>query len=216
MISMRFSGGIILLMISFFYSPSLFSDELFEKDMVVYREVYLQAASGKPRAVRKAISKIRKLEKKYKNHPVILAYKGGALSLRGISASNNGLDRMRETEEGLIVIDRALRKLPKHEGHYLELVEARLVAAFVFINIPNSMFHRLQEGNLLVEELLAHNRFSEMPLGLQAAIYFAAASSAEKYNKLDDFKRYLRLTVKTDPDGKNGLVAKTLLTDISD
>ena len=216
LISMRSSFGIILLILSVFCMSSLFANDVFEKDMAAYREVYLKAASGKPRAVRKAISGIRKLEKKYKNHPVILAYRGGALSLRGISASNNGLDRMRETEEGLIVIDRALRKLPKHQGHYLETVEAQLVAAFVFINIPNSMFHRLQEGNRLVEKLLAHQRFSEMPAGLQSAIYFAAATSAEKYIKPAEFKRYLELTVSADPDGKNGLEAKSLLQGMQD
>lgn len=192
------------------FSPVV-ADDQFVKDMEIAREIYLKATDGNKRAVRKAIKTIRKLERKYKNHPLVLAYKGGALSLRGVNIGKRPLDRMRETEQGLNVLDRALRKLDNHKGHYLESVEARLVAAYVFINLPNSYFHRLKEGNHLVEQLLTHPKFSDMPNELQAAIYFAAATSADKHQDQIQLKHYLQLTLKTAPDGKSGKEARVLL-----
>ncbi len=201
----------LLLLAALAWLPAGAADDRFAQDIEAVREVYLQAADGDKRAVRKAINKIRKLERKYRGHPLVLAYKGGALSLRGIDAYKRPLDRMRETEEGLVILDRALRLLNKWEGDYLEAAEARLVAAFVFINLPDSIFHRLREGQRLVKRLLAHPRFAELPRGMRAAIYFAAATNADKHKDQRQFKHYLELTLETDPQGKNAGEARTLL-----
>lgn len=205
---------LLLLTIFVNLSPVVAGDQ-FLKDIEVVREVYLKATNGDERDLRKAIGEIRKLEIKYQHHPLILAYKGGALSLRGRNIGKRPFDRMRETEEGLHIIDRALRELPAHKGHYLEIVETRLVAAFVFINLPDAAFHRLQKGSHLVEQLLAHSKFTKMPQGLQAAIYFSAAIVADKFNDQDQFKHYLELTIKTDPRGENGKEAQALLSNIA-
>lgn len=196
-------------------SPS-FAESTFIKEIEVVREAYLVATDGTERDIRNATQKIRKLESKYPSHPLVLAYKGGSLSLRGKDIGKRPLDRMRETEEGLNIIDRALRKLSQHDGDYLEIVETQLVATYVFINLPDAIFHRLREGDHLVKQLLAHPQFSEMPRGLQAAIYFAAAIAADKRNDQAQFRHYLELTHKTDPDGKNGRQAQTLLQQLAD
>jgi len=206
---------LFLLLTAFIYLSPAVAEDQFEKDIEAIREIYLAATDGNKRAVRKAIKSIAKIERKYPNHPLVMSYKGGALSLRGMNIGARPLNRMRETEEGLRVIDRALRMLPRHKGNYLEAVEAQLVAAYIFINLPDSIFHRLKEGNHLVEKLLAHNQISQMPDGLQAAIYFAAATSAGKYEAQDRVKHYLELTLKTDPDGKNAKEAQALLKDIA-
>ncbi len=195
-------------------SPS-YAENQFEIDIKAAREVYLEATDGTERDIRRATKKIRQLESKYPGHPLVLAYKGGALSLRGKDIGKRPLDRMRETEEGLNIIDRALRRLNQHKGHYLETVEARLVATYVFINLPDAIFHRLREGKHLVTQLLSHPRFTEMPQGLQAAIYFAAAIAAEKSSDQNQFKHYLELTFKTDPKGKNGKKARILLKNLA-
>ena len=191
-------------------TPS-FASTQFKEEIEAVREVYLIATDGNERDIRRATKKIRQLESRYPAHPLVLAYKGGALALRGKEIGKRPLDRMRETEEGLHIIDRALRTLHEHEGHYLEIVEAQLVASYVFINLPDSVFHRLREGSHLVKQLLEHPRFSEMPQGLQAAIYFATSIAAEKSNKATQRKHYLELTLKTDPDGRNGKQARTQL-----
>ena len=191
-------------------TPS-FANTQFEKEIEAVREVYLIATDGNERDVRRATKKIRQLESRYPANPLVLAYKGGALALRGKEIGKRPLDRMRETEEGLHIIDRALRSLRGHKAHYLEIVEAQLVATYVFINLPDSVFHRLREGAHLAKRLLEHPRFAEMPQGLQAAIYYASAITAEKSNDATQHKYYLELTLKTDPDGKNGKQARTQL-----
>ncbi len=109
------------------------AENQFEIDIKAVREIYLEATDGTERDIRKATRKIRQLESKYPGNPLVLAYKGGALSLRGKDIGKRPLDRMRETEEGLNILDRALRKLNQHNGHYLETVETRLVATYVFM-----------------------------------------------------------------------------------
>ncbi len=196
--------------------PAVIADERFQKDLEAVREVYLQATAGDKRALRKAIGKIRKLEKAYRGHPLVQAYKGGALSLRGIDASKPPLVRMRETEKGLATLDRALRLLSRHKGKYeeREVAEVRLVAAFVFLNLPDSIFHRLRQGQRMVERLLAHPHFDDLPAGMRAAIYFAAATNADKHRDKEGFKHFLRLTLETDPDGENAGEARELLAQL--
>ncbi len=205
---------LLLLLATTSLSPA-YAKEVFEKEIETLREVYLVATDGNDRDVRKASKVIRKLEKKYPGHPLILAYKGGTLALRGKEIGKRPLDRMRETEEGLNIIDRAIRKLRSHPGDYLEKVEAQLVATYVFVNLPDAVFHRLREGRHLLKQLLAHPRFAEMPQGLQAAIYFAAAIAADKSNDLHLQQHYLKLTFETDPDGENGKKASAQLNSFS-
>ncbi len=207
---------ILLFLTTLTHLPASFADSTFNKEIEIVREAYLTATDGTERDIRKASQKIRKLENKYPSHPLVLAYKGGALSLRGKDIGKRPLDRMRETEEGLNIIDRALRKLSQHDGDYLEIIETQLVATYVFINLPDSIFHRLREGDHLVKQLLVHPQFSEMPQGLQAAIYFAAAIAADKRNDQTQFQDYLELTLKTDPNGKNGQQAQALLQQLTD
>ncbi len=208
-------SALLLLATLIILSPS-FAESTFIKEIEVVRAAYLVATDGTERDIRNATQKIRKLENKYPSHPLVLAYKGGALSLRGKDIGKRPLNRMRETEEGLNIIDRALRKLGQYDGDYLEIVETQLIATYVFINLPDAIFHRFREGDHLVQQLLAHPHFSEMPLGLQAAIYFAAATAADKRNDQAQFRHYLELTLKTDPDGKNGRQAQTLLQQLTD
>ncbi len=189
----------------------IYAETQFAKDLEVTRNIYLQATDGEKRAIRKAIRATAKLEKKYRDHPLALAYKGGALTLRGIDISKRPLDRMRETEEGLNLIDRALRKLSRHKGPAIEHIETKLISAYIFLNLPDSVFHRVREGNHLVQQLLEHPEFSTQPHALQAAIYFAAATSADKLNLPKKFKYYLELTEKTDPTSLTGKQARALL-----
>jgi len=206
---------IVLFALLFQLTP-VYAATPFERDVETMRSIYLKATDGDKRAVRKAIRTTTKLEHKYRGHPLALAYKGGALALRGINIGKRPLDRMRETEEGLNLLDKALRKLPRHTGPATEIIETMLVSAYVFINLPDSIFHRLKEGDHLVQQLLKHPAFAEQPRGLQAAIYFAAATSAEKFNDMQKFHHYLELTTKTDPNGLNGKEANTRLKEMDD
>lgn len=185
---------------------------VFEQDVASMREVYLNATEGDKKTIRQAIIRLRELDAKYPNNPLVMAYLGGALSLRGMDINKRPLDRMRETEEGLNLIDRALRRLPQATTiDALEPTETRLVAAYVFINLPDSVFHRLREGNHLVKELLARPRLEELPAGMRAAIFFAGATAANRYDDRVAYESFLKKTVETDPNSRNGQKARELL-----
>lgn len=188
----------------------------FEQDVAAMREVYLDATDGDKRTIRQAIIRIRQLDAKYPNNPLVTAYLGGALSLRGMDIGARPLDRMRETEEGLNLIDRALRRLPQSTIDALEPTETRLVAAYVFINLPNGVFHRLRQGDRLVKELLAHPRLEELPTAMRAAIFFAGATAANRYEDSVAYESFLKKTVETDPDGRNGKKARDLLKKLAE
>ena len=123
-----------------------YSDEVFLKDLEAFREIYLDATEGDKRKVRKAIRAAKKFSNKYRKRPLPTMYYGAALSLRGMDISLRPLDRMRETEHGLDIIDRGLRQLKRYKGDELEVAEAKLLVGFLFVNLPDSIFHRLKEG----------------------------------------------------------------------
>ncbi len=208
--------SVFLLLALFISTASSYASTPSEKEIEAVRDAYLIATDGDERDVRRALKVIRQLDKKYPDNPLILTYRGGALSLRGKGIGKRPLDRMRETEEGLNIIDRALRRLPTYRGDYLEVVEAQLVATYVFINLPDAIFHRLREGGHLVKGLLNHPRFAEMPTGLQAAIYYAAAIAADKSHQPLLHRQYLELTLETDPNGKNSRKAELQLLKLPD
>lgn len=187
----------------------------FEQDVASMREIYLNATDGDKKTIRQAIIRIREFDAKYPNNPLVTAYLGGALSLRGMDISARPLDRMRETEEGLNLIDRALRRLPQATIDALEPTETRLVAAYVFINLPDGVFHRFREGDRLVKELLARPRLEELPAGMRAAIFFAGATAANHYDDRVAYENFLKKTVETDPDSRNGKKARELLKKVA-
>lgn len=188
----------------------------FEQDVASMREIYLNATEGDKKTIRQAIIRLRELDAKYPNNPLVMAYLGGALSLRGMDVSARPLNRMRETEEGLNLIDRALRRLPQATIDALEPTETRLVAAYVFINLPDGVFHRFREGDRLVKELLARPRLEELPAGMRAAIFFAGATAANRYDDRVAYENFLKKTVETDPNSRNGQKARELLKKVAE
>ena len=208
------SRSLLLIICLTVVAPSMASDQ-FLSDLEATRVVYLAATEGDKKKVRKAIRAAKKLENKYPQHPLVLAYKGGSLALRGMNIGKRPLDRMRETEQGLNILDRTLRLLPRFKGDDVYAIEAKLVTAFVFVNLPDGVFHRLREGTHIIEQLLAYPKFKQLPQGMQAAIYLAAAISADSYQKPSEYMRYLKLTIDTDPDGRNGQDAKARLAAIT-
>ena len=206
---------LIIILVALIGTTSAHANDAFREDITFARNIYLDATDGNKRNVRKAIQHMARLEAKYPNHPLVQAFKGGALSLRGLDVGDRPLNRLRNTEEGLGYIDRALRQLDRFDAEFIDAAETQLVAAYVFVHLPDSLFHRLKEGAILVEQLLTHHRLSDMPAELQAAIYFAAATAAEKLQRREDYKRSLALTSATYPDGKNGKAARAKLEELA-
>ena len=193
------------------------ANEQFVKEIEETRAIYLKAVNdNNKRNLRKAIRHINKLSQKYPKHPLVMVYLGCSLAQRGRDIGERPLNRMRETEEGLRHIDRGLRLLRRNKLHFLESAEAQLLAAYTFIHLPDTVFHRLKEGSHLVKQLLANPRFEEMPIGMQAGIYFAASIVADKHNDKEKLKHYLKLTLDTDPQGENAQKAKAKLAELGE
>lgn len=171
------------------------------------RLIFLDAVDGHKPAVRAALEAFRSLGSRYPNHPLLQAYIGSTLSLRGRDAARP-TNKMRETENGLVSIDRALTMLKQHSDIGLDAwFETKLVAAATFMALPE-FFHRGREGQRLVDEVMIHPGLTNTPAPLRAFAYMSAATAARKAGKIDDYKRFLTLVVQTDPQGRNGRKAQ--------
>jgi hypothetical protein len=183
--------------------------EDFDRELGQARGVFLQAVDGDRHAVRDATRRFKSLNHRNPQEPVLLAYLGACMTLQGRDAANN-LDKRRMTEAGLLRIDRAL-ELQGESGtpgspHYLD---TQLVAANSYIHIP-AFFNRHDRGKQLLQQILAADAFADMPAGFRAATYLAAALVAQGEGDAAAYRRYLDLTVTTDPEGRNGRFASSL------
>ena len=179
------------------------------RELAKARSVFLQGVDGDKRAVRDATTRFRTLSVRHPDDPVFLAYFGASMTLQGRDASND-LDKMRLTKDGLKKIDRALKLLSAgHDNNSSEELETMLVAADSFIHIP-AFFNRYDRGKRLLGRILEHPDFARMAPGFKAAAYLAAALVARGEGDEDKYRRYLDLTIKTDPEGRDGRMAGKL------
>jgi len=174
------------------------------------RNIFLQGVDGDKRAVRDAVRLFRSLSQQHLKDPVYLAYFGASITLQGRDAAN-GINKQRFTEEGLGKIDQALKMLA--DDSFVpssRRLDTQLVAANSFIYIP-SFFNRYDRGKRLLHEILEDKDFNGMAPGFKAATYFTAALIARGEGNNSENRRYLELTVKTDPQGRDGQFASKAL-----
>ena len=130
--------------------------------------------------------------------------------MQGRDAQNN-INKQRLTEEGLNKIDLALKQVAQNNdmnpSGYLDTL---LVASNTFIHIP-SFFNRYEKGKQLLNEILEHREFNNMAAGFKAAAYIAAALVARGDTDENKYRHYLTLTVESEPQGRNGRLAKAML-----
>ncbi len=184
-----------------------------DSELAEARDIFLQGVDGDKHAVRNAIQRFRSLSQRHPEDPVYVAYLGASITLQGRDAQN-GINKQRFTEEGLEQIDHALKMLSdgKVVPSYRRL-DTQLVAANSFIYIP-SFFNRYDRGKRLLHEILEDSNFDEMAPGFKAAAYFTAALVARGEGDKIEYRRYLDLTVNTDPEGRDGRSASELLEEL--
>ncbi|MFQ5470765.1 MAG: hypothetical protein ACE5EH_10735 [Gammaproteobacteria bacterium] len=174
------------------------------------REIFLQGVDGDKRAVRQAVKRFTELSHRHPGDPVYLAYLGASMTLQGRDASK-GSEKQRLTINGLGKIDRALKLLSDNEQIPVHRrLDTQLVAANSFMYIP-SFFNRYERGKHLLRDILDHEGFEDMAAGFKAAAFFTAAIVARGNENNSEYRRYLKLTVETAPDGREGVFAKELL-----
>ena len=186
----------------------VFADD-FDSELTAARNVFLQGVDGDKHAVREAFNRFRTLSNSHPKDPVYIAYLGASITLQGRDAAN-GINKQKITDEGLTKIDQALDMLADKNIPSYRRLDTQLVAANSFIYIP-AFFNRYDRGKRLLHEILEHKDFDEMAPGFKAATYYTAALVAHGEGNESEYHRYLELTVKTDPQGRSGLLASKAL-----
>jgi hypothetical protein len=136
--------------------------------------IFQRASGGEKGDVEPAIAAFEILVKAEPQHPVYAAYLGSAISLKGRDAWMPW-NKMKYSEQGLDHVDQALAGLrPEHERLLLRGVpaslETRLVAASLFVKLPEGIFHRRAAGMKLLDELQKHPVFATAPAEFRAAV----------------------------------------------
>lgn len=179
------------------------------------RAVFLRGVDGDKRAVRDAVQRFKSLSRAHAEEPVFQAYLGAAMTLQGRDAPNN-IEKGRITEEGLSVLDRALEmQMAKPDPGSVHTLDTMLVAANTCIHLP-AFFNRYQQGRELLQKILAHPDFEAMAPGYKAAVYVAQALVSHGDADDESYRRYLELTVSTDPEGRDGQYASKRLQELGD
>ncbi len=155
-------------------SPAPFLDAL---------KAFQQAREGESGKIEPAISAFDTLARAEPQQPVYAAYLGSALGLRARDAWMPWR-KVKYAEEGLDHVDRALAGLrPEHDRQLVRGVpvslETRLVAANMFISLPDGVFHRRAAGKKLIDEVLRNPGFAAAPAEFRAAVQRAADAAKE-------------------------------------
>lgn len=144
---------------------------------------FQQARDGETGKIEPAIAAFDGLARAEPQHPVYAAYLGSALGLRARNALMPW-NKVKYAEEGLDHVDRALASLkPEHDRQLVRSVpvslETRLVAANMFISLPDGIFHRRAAGRKLIDEVLRNPGFAASPAEFRGAVQRAADTAKE-------------------------------------
>ena len=153
-------------------SPAPFADAV---------KTFQQARSGDSSRIEPAIAAFDALAKAEPQQPLYAAYLGSALGLKAGDAWMPW-SKVKYSEEGLDHLDRALAALkPEHDGQLVRGVpvslETRLVAASMFVKLPDSIFHRRAAGLKLLDELLRNPALASAPAEFRATVQKAAEAA---------------------------------------
>ena len=141
-----------------------------------------RASAGDASAIDGAVSAFEALTRADPAQPLFAAYLGSATGMKA-RAAWTPWSKLKYAEQGLDHADRALRALkPEHDLQLMRGapvgVETRIVAARLFLRVPDEFFHRRAAGRKLIAEALAHPQFAAAPATLRAAGHLGAAEAA--------------------------------------
>lgn len=151
--------------------------------------------------------------------PVILAYAGSAATVVGRDAASP-IDALKRTESGLDQIDLALRKLgPEHDalhpGAMPVRLEVLLVAASTFVQIPDGVFHRRQDGKAAIAAAVSHPLYPRMPSSVHAQFEWLRALVSRDENDAAGERAALEKVLSLDPSGALAPKARARLAELS-
>lgn len=158
--------------------------------------VFLKAVEGDGGAVDEAFARFEKLaEADSPAAPLFQAYLGATQTLRGREAWLPW-EKVRATERGLTLIEKALRRLePRHDTETLNGVavalDTRLVAVTTCFAVP-AFFNRFDMGKQVLREAMAHPGFAGAPPEVRARLYQQAALAASRDGNYREEREYLK------------------------
>ncbi len=140
-----------------------------------------RASAGDAKAIDGAVAAFEALSRAEPANPLYTAYLGSATGMRAREAWMPW-SKIRYAEQGLDHVDRALQALkPEHDRQLVRGapmgIETRIVAARVFLRVPDEFFHRRAAGKKLIAEVLKDPQFAASPEPLRAVARAVAAEA---------------------------------------
>ncbi len=177
------------------------------------------ASAGDTSKTERAHELFQALASESPDDPVILAYAGSSATLVGRD-SRSPLQALRITERGLDQIDLALKKLgPEHDalraGAMPARLEALLVAASTYLQVPDRWFHRRQDGKAALAAALSSPAYGHLPPAVHAQFEWLTALVAQAEEKPGDERAALEKVVSLDPSGAFARKAQARLAELS-
>lgn len=176
-----------------------------------------RASAGDARAIDGAVEAFESLSRSDPSNPLYGAYLGSATGMKA-RAAWMPWSKMKYAEQGLDHVDRALRALkPEHDRQLMRGapvgVETRIVAARMFLKVPDEFFHRRAAGKKLIAEVLAHPQFAAAPAPLRAAGHLGAAEAARGERPGEEIAQ-LKQVLALAPSGNTAEQARARLKEL--
>jgi len=176
-----------------------------------------RAAAGDAKAIEPALQAFQTLAQADPAQPLYGVY---VAMVTGLKAKEAWMPwtKLKYAEQALDGADRALQALtPAHDRQLVRGapvgIEARIVAARLYMRTPDEFFHRAAEGRKLIAQVLARPDFGAAPPPLQAAAHLAAAEAARGRNG-DEELSHLKQVVTLAPASPSADLARARLKEL--
>ena len=141
-----------------------------------------RASAGDSSAIEPAVAAFEALTRADPAQPLYEAYLGSATGMQARQAWMPW-NKIKYTEQALDHADHALQALkPEHDRQLVRGapvgIETRIVAARLYLRVPDEFFHRRAAGKKLIAELFKDPGFAAAPAPLRAVAHLAAAEAA--------------------------------------
>lgn len=181
------------------------------------RQQFSAGLDGDKGARDAAINAFQALAASHPGHPLLAAYGGAAVGLKGRDALMPW-EKMKHAENGADAVEKALARLmPAHDEALFEgtpeSILTRLVAANALLALPDFM-NRRAAGKRALQGALASPAFALARPQVQAALLNAAARLASDEQRSADEIGYLRQLVALAPGGGAGSRAAARLKEL--
>ncbi|NOR51208.1 MAG: hypothetical protein GQ470_01185 [Gammaproteobacteria bacterium] len=156
---------------------------------------YKRAVDGESGARDRVKDLLLKLKSEEPKNPLVMVYLGSTYTLEGRDAWMPWT-KMRKTERGLDIMDRAMNMGRGHTGKldYLDRetdIEIKTICAINFTQVPK-MFGRFGQGLELMESIVEDQRYANFSAEQKAEFLYYMGDAAANDERSDDARRYIR------------------------